>query len=349
MRSSLALFCALVFLVLLPGCAPQLDLSNKPCPCAPGFFCVDDLCVPGLSGGDAGGPAGLIQITGLRSDWQTPNSLHWRWTLVGEQADFAELTLVIAENEEDLLAQTGTARVIDRTERASLGVYYRRRTSGEEDLVDSVFTDQHTPNTRYVAQMIATDSLGNTSRSNIAPATTTIAPLPGAGLVLFSDDRPRGYPLPEVPPVTLSTEAPHEGTHHIEYVQTECPGGEPLCFENIRWQDLRAGAPAFTGGSFGLAYLEMAVEIDAVEPSFWSEIGINLHVEGPDETWLFKPFVPRYGDGYHIIQVPLRVLDRGGESLTFEHLAARSVNGFRLGAIFPVRTRVRIDEVAIRW
>lgn len=340
--------------LLVSGCVADLDLSDKPCPCAQGYVCVDDRCVPGAPGVDGGVTAGRIGVVDFHSDWQTPNSLHWRWTLEGDPSDFGELLLVIAESEEDVVARSGTARIVDRTERASLGVYYRQRTDGERDVVSSVFTDEHTPATRYYAQIVAIDNRGRESRSNVAPADTQGRPL--EGVLLFSDERPPGYPLPDgsvAPPLRHVSEAPYgDTTHHLSYEQTYCPNETAICFENLRWQKLAAGPLSMNGGSFALAYLEMALAIESTEPAFWSELGIGLDVPDGDtghEIWVFKPFVPRYDEGYHIVQIPLRVLEGSGDTLTHARATATTVESFRFGSMFPVGSRVRIDEVWIRW
>ena len=363
--------------LMASGCVADFDVSDKPCPCAQGFVCVDgERCAPeaevdggppAADGGtpddagtpdagtpDAGPPPARIRVIDLHSDWQTPNSLHWRWTIEGDDADFEELRLVIAESEEDVVAQSGTARIVDHTERASLGVYYRLRVTGERDVVDGVITDEHTPDTRYFAQMIAIDNRGNESRSNVAPARTLREPIDG--LLLFSDDRPPGYPLPpstDPSPLRYVSDSPYQGTHHLAYEHAACPDGSSvICFENLRWQDIGAGPLAMSGGTFTLAYLEMAVSVESTEPSFWSEIGITLDpAEGESgaSAWVYKPFVPRYDGEYHLVQIPLHVLKRNGSTLTHERATATTVDGFRFGAIFPIGARARVDEVWIRW
>jgi len=362
----------------LAACIPDLDISGKPCPCAPGFYCDLDRCVPGEAPPDAGqdaGPAvhdsgtetedagrpdagppeGRIRVRDLRADWQTPNSIHWSWSTEGMEDledDFDTLVLVIAESEEDLASETGTARRIDEEERPSLGLWTRLRTCGDNDRVLSVYTDRHTPDTRYFAQLIAIDRRGHRSRSNVAPATTTPAPI--GEVVLFSDARPRGYPLPGE--IVLSSEAPYRTTNHLLYEHASCPPPSPecpqppgFCYENIRWQDMRAGALPISGGSFGLAYLEMAVAFEAGEASTWSNIGLHLREGTSFEVWKIEPFVLRAGTTYDLIQVPLHALTRSDMSLEFEHLSTRELDGFRVGGFLSAGARVRVDEVAIRW
>ncbi|MEC7525057.1 MAG: hypothetical protein VYE22_34565 [Myxococcota bacterium] len=359
----------------LAACIPDLDISGKPCPCAPGFHCDEDRCVPGeappdagqdagpavhdsgtetedAGPGDAGPPEGRIQVHDLHAEWRTPNSIQWSWSVVGDPAEFGELILVVAENEDDLASETGTARVIDGSERPSLRLWNRRRTCGGDDQILSVYTDRHTPSTRYVAQLIAIDNRGHRSRSNVAPVTTTPAPI--GAVVLFSDERPRGYPLPGE--ITVSSEAPYRTANHLLYAHDSCPPPSPecpqppgFCYQNVRWQDMRAGALPISGGSFELAYLEMAVAIDAPEPSYWSSIGLHLREGTSFEVWKIEPFVLRTGTTYDLIQVPLHALTRSDMGLDFARASTLELDGFRVGGSFPVGTRVRVDEVAIRW
>jgi len=349
------------------GCNPQLDLSDKECPCAPAFVCVSEQCVPRalvrdagpLDAGvdppaptrdagesdagesDAGLPEGQVRVETFQSDWQTPNSLHWTWTLSGDLSQFNELTLVIAENEDDLRSRSGTARVIDSAERASLGELYRPRVMSGMHLITSVFTDAHTPGTRYVAQLVATDLAGHASRSNIVTTMTNAAPIDG--LVLFSDERPTGYPFPG--DIAHSMESPYAGTHHLAY-EYDCTAS--LCYEIVRWQDIRSRRLDFWAGNYELAYVEMAVAVDAVEPSFWCVIGVNVG-GGADSAWNHEPLVPRQDGAYHIIQFPLHRLGAAGERLDYDTATGDDVTGFRFGCLTPSGTRVRVDEVAIRW
>lgn len=336
---SLALIGALAA-ASLGGCAADLDLSDKPCPCAPGWLCVSGLCVNGSDG-----QPGRITVGDLRSDWQTPNVIHWRWSIAGDPTDFAELQLVVAETQEDVLERGPTARVFDQESRPALGAYYRRRTGGDDDAVESVHTDGHEPSTRYFAQLVAFDTGGHITRSNVAMVTTQAPPIDG--LVLFDDgERIGGYGLP-ADSWAVSDERPFAGERHLTYTHP-CPSGA-ACYDNARRHDLGLGPLAYSGGTHALAYLEMRVAIDGTVAADWCEIGLHLtRVEGGGrDNFGLQPVVPLADGEYHLLQVPLTALGSG--RLTYERATATTVDGFRIGCNFVAGTRVHIDEVAIRW
>jgi len=348
--------------LLWTGCTiDDVDLSDKPCPCAGGYQCVADRCVPegasvdagdadggATDGGpttDAGGEPGAFEVTNLRSDWTTPNVIHWRWDRSGEASDFGELRLVVAESMEDVLAESGTAVVFDSSVNPELGVYLLLRT-GTPDPVVQTLTDGHEPATRYHARLTALDSAGRRRVSNVATATT--APAPIDELVLFSDDAPPGYPLPDT--IDRVTDAPFAGTHHLRYEHASCPSGADACWEAVRWQRMNLDPPAFSEGTFATtAYLELALAHDSPTPPYWTELWMFLGSEGDYTGWLFAPFTARNDDAYQVIQVPLRVLETSaGVPLTYAD-TRNPVDQFRVGGLWEVGTTVRVDEVRIRW
>jgi hypothetical protein len=314
--------CALA--LVLAGCVvPSLDLGNKSCPCGGGYVCDgnDNTCV--ALGGSFG-------VSNLRSDWTTPNQIHWLWDATGTAQQFRSYELLIAPSQTSIDATTDQgATLFLPADNPELGQFALPRT-GSEDQVLSTFTDKLLPSTTYYAQLLAVDANGRAAITEVVSATTTDPPLDS--IVIFEDAAPPGYTLPGAPQYTLSTDRPFSGTHDFEYVVLPpctngetcgsavttcdpcCAAGSTACNADLRFAMLGISLSALPAGSYMKdAYLELAIAADSTVPSYYSDTGL-WYGDGSTTTngWVYAPWTMRNDDQYRVMQFPLRMFAQYG-------------------------------------
>ena len=324
------------------------DLSGKTCPCAPGYECVDGACT--LS--PACGP--LVTVDGFRALWSTPHSILWTWTPSGRPEDFGEYQLVIAASEADVLATSGSARVVDRTINPELGYYITPHETGAVELTKTV-TDGLDPLIAvdpkvgtYFAQLLATDVTGCTSKTGVVEARTKLEPVEGT-IEIFRDEL-----VGELwgAPLTVEPGTGMDGSAALRCGVDDCLDTDP---ESPTWDHLRLVQPVDLAGISENAivtdgaFLEFWVAIVSEVPAFYTE----LYLENMTQPWLgWRRLHLRARPGtidYQHVEVPLAELDFDTGALPTTSQLQRLHDGFQLGGSFPGATDVYLDSIAVRW
>jgi hypothetical protein len=343
----------------------DIDLSGRACPCVEGWICdaSTDTCrrpdelwgtttEASGSASTSGSPAvGAFEILELAADWSTPNAIHWTWTVQGEAVDFHAWEIRVATSIEELDA--GGGLLFDGSINPELGRFTLKNT-GDEEPVTATITDGLGPATEYFARLFVLDTAGGRSVSpNVAVRSTSMPAVDGEAIFADASPFPPGVARPEGCYV-LTDSAPAIGsTLHYE-LHSFCdaaatPGcievadGEPECWENLRLQDMSVPISGLTTGDFPDAYLELYIAIEAppgvVGHGWWSE----LSVDAGDAIWMYPGLTIRADGEYRRYQLPLTAFGLTAQS--FASLA----QGVRVGSTWASGSRIRVDEVFIRW
>lgn len=317
MRSNPTCLAALLACIAAACSVPELDATGKRCPCGTGAVCdpCTNTCVPpgALPDSCDDDPLAAVQVSELQAEWSTPNQIRYSWSL-GTDDDPDKLVgfrLVVATSEEDLLAETGSARIYTEIENPELRGYYLRHTNGL-DPVTSTFADGLDPEIVYVARLQAIDTAGRIASTNVAQQRTQ------------SEERDEHMvfdtaPLAEVaPPELLYSGACGEGSSCYAWTCT----GDDVCYENLRLRDrVTVLSELITEGEFNTAaFLEVVLEVEGA-PSDWSDM--RLWLDGDMHPHALKGLTYRSTaaiPGPRTYQVPLRVLVLGGETLAYPAL-----------------------------
>ena len=283
-----------------------------------------------------------IEVHELAAAWTTPNQVRWAWKPEGDPDDLAEYVLLTGPTETSVQGDDDSATRWTSRELPELGRFLRPRT-GNPEPVSAVTTYAHAPDTMIYARLIAIDTQGRRFRSGIARSRT--APAPAGAIVLFEDDPPGGYSLPD--DFALASTAPRSGERHFRYT-ARCP--EPPCWANLRRKNLAHSLEAVAPGVFSTtAHIELSIAVDGTGPAWWSALRLWLG-DGNDESLIayFDGFAVTSDGHYHTLQVPLRAFHLDGRPLTHDRLAA-GLHEWGVGGSWPDGATVRIDDVAIRW
>ncbi|MBX3190616.1 MAG: hypothetical protein KF819_26685 [Labilithrix sp.] len=337
-------------LVVVASCSVgDIDYTGKACPCPAAWICADGTCA---RAGQQSGDAGAIRVKDLRAAWATPNSIRWEWEIEGDRDAFGSMELAVTSPRAD------AAGVATRTSASSpeLGRMYLATRGGSEIPVTATLTEGHDPDTQYRAVLTAYDSAGKKSVTNEALTTTEVAL--SRRIVLFSEDRPRGYPLPSTLEIAAGCGA--AGTNGcIRYHTADDPERSCTtfgCTQNLRWQSIDATTTEIDEGLFrSRAYFELYVRSTGTTVSYYSLLWLFTNPPpggcAPPESegcrfrlvpWTFRP-----SDTYRRIQVPLRVLENSAGALLSHADLARGLSGFNVGAAWGANDVVELDELAI--
>jgi len=378
----------LLTMTLVVACyVKPVDFSDKTCPCAQGYTCVDDRCVSGTVGdgdadsdieadadtdsdgdgdtdadgdGDGDGDSDTdadeepctpaVGAADFGADWATSESIRWQWEPVGEADDFLAYELVIGESVEDVERRSGTARVFTSEDNPELGVYLLPRTGGE-DPVRATITDRLTPATSYVAQLVVTDTALCSFTTPVAAKATHIDP--PSEIVIFRDSVPPGsYPLPS----NFLPEPDEDGGYYLEYVPAEdgeCAPTSTMCGDNLRYQGFHIDLSRISAGAFATtALFEFELSVDAESSGFWSDVGLTF--EDQNHIYLFHPWTMRPQCDHVVFQVPLRALWRTDDTLgevllDRDEIASSDLVEFRIFGTWNRDAVVRVDEIRIRY
>lgn len=346
-------------LILSQACVlDPIDLSRFHCPCTNGYECepTTERCVP-VDDGD-----GVVHVANLRADWTTPNWIRWSWhPEAPHEQQLARYELFVAESIDDLLERSGTTRRFDPETNPELARYTLPR-SGSAEVVDGTFSQGHTPDSEYLAVLVATDTSGRTRRSNIAPARTGAAPT--ESLVIIDEENPPGY---EIPPSQcyrwIEGDGGFGGSGYFlrEHV---CTGDndhlcEPNtdteeCWVNLNTQGMGLSLEPITEADFDRAYLELALYNDGATTSFWSHAGIHLRTQDDERTlWLYEEITFPPKSDYVVYQIKLDQIPINDPErdliLSFEDIATAELYGYRIGGSFQNGAHIRLDAITIRW
>ncbi len=311
-----------------------------------------DRCVPQgqpIDCTDSDDPDAAVRVSALTVQWSTPNQARWSWSVAPESVpdQLAGYELTIAENETDLRNTTGTARTFTASDNPELGRFSLPRADGEE-VVTATIVDGLTAGTAYVARLVAVDSIGRRSLSNIATARTQDPAVLGSA-VIYSDVLAAGYSIPSE--FSHSDSDPFAGDACYRWQQQD---GCPACWENLRLAGIDVDLSAVTAGAFATsAYLEFSVSLRAPTPGYWAEVRLLIN-DDPNEQLkaTFAPITYRAtseGSAYRTYQVPLRAFDDSTTTLTAEHLKMYPIHEVGIGALWDNDAVVQLDEVRVYW
>ena len=299
-----------------------------------------DPSIPADSGLHPGEAA--VEVANLRASWGTPNAIRWDWDAEGEPDALLAYELWVGPTEADVLERSAAARQWTEAENPELGRFLLPRTGGEDPVVFTV-TDEHEPDTILHAQLVAIDTAGNQTVSNVAAGRTTQAPV--GEIVIMADVDTAGIPIPD--DFVLVQERPFAGTSAYRY-QEAC-GGPAECWENLRRQEFAIDLSSVSGGTYATtAYYEVALAVENATTPWWCDLWLWYDGSSPDLIAHYDGWTARADGNYRVLQVPLRVFEIGGEPVPFEELA-KGLYGFSVGCSWTDGAIVRVDELRIRW
>lgn len=307
----------LALAALTSGCVVEpVDLTNRRCPCARGFTCLEatqTCCEP------------AVRAEGFQAAWATANVIRWEWQPVGDGDHLVRYELEVAERPEDL--GTDRARIITPDENPELGGFVLERTGGDGDVVTATMTFDHDPRTTYVGRLIATDTDFCPFRSEVAAISTTLDP--PETIPLFRDRSSMGGPFPD----SIAVVDDGMGGARLEHTPSRDPecveSGEGVCSQNLRWNGFDVPASAISQGEFAnTAMVEVQVANVTDTPSFYSRVWLQV----ADRLFRLEPFTYRNGPDYRTYQVPLHALvDARGRALDHTFLAESRLFEFNVG------------------
>jgi hypothetical protein len=338
--------------LLVAGCTVgPLPVEGTRCPCGSGAVCdpCTQQCVaegqPLSSCGND--PSAAIQVSNLRAEWATPNMILWRWDLAdsNDPDQLGGFRLVVGESEQDVVDESGSARVFSATDNPELARYFLPRANGE-DRVLMTLSDGHDPSSLYFARLVASDSLARVSSTEVAQKRTQ-DPSVRAPIVIF-DEPPAALSLPAE--YALKMGGAYAGEYCFEWQAVNCQD----CFENLRHYELAMQLdPLISVGGFSTtAYIEFSVEVDGEVPSYWSDVRLKFGpTAAPNNgtTGGFRGYTIRTTTdvpGYRTYQVPLRALAADGGLLQYAALAD-PLQEVSIGGGWDAGASVRIDAVRI--
>lgn len=293
--------------------------------------------------------AGVVVPTALSAKWTTPNSVRWKWEVVGPEAEFLAYELVVAENAEDVLSRAGTARVITKQQAPELGVFRLPNTGGPDPVVETssygLVADKE-----YFAQLTVHDMHGGVAMSPLASGRTMFEP--SQELVFFADRVVTGDTAIPVE-MTLDSTSPYAGTDCLLFDGTECDD-PPACYEALRVQGPTRDMSFVDGPIFARMIAEIAVAHDGSVPSYWSEMRILIDNKPttPSLIYATSPITLPADARYTLVQVPLNVMypwgneDQPPLDLTTLHQGLFEL-GF--GGQWGEGAMVRVDQLRLRW
>jgi hypothetical protein len=299
-------------------------------------------------------PSPDIVVSELSAEWTTPHQIRWHWTAEGEPDRLLHYELVTGPTREAVLARGPDTQRWTAAVNPELGRFLLPKTTGV-DPVRGTTTDQHAPRMQVFAQVIATDTSGVESVSNVASARTQEPAT--HEIVVLSEDVLRGYSIPGG--FDPSGAAPYRGGLHYRY-DVDCPDGDPECWYVLRRQGLgvEIDGDLLTRGNYETtAYLEVAVKITGATPPWWSEFWIWYTDDDHDESdadlsriAVYTGWTLRADGQYHVWEVPLRAFHRWqGQSIPYDEIVAYPLYQFAVSGSWTNGSQIDVDEIRIRW
>lgn len=285
-----------------------------------------------------------VDVRDLASLWTTPNQIRWQWVPDGSEDTLFGYELVTGPTEADVRERSSACRTWTHADNPELGHYLL----GGADWISPVSattTDGFAPETVQYAQLHAIDTQGRVASSNIAAARTQAEVV--SEVIIFRDEPPP-WQLPAE--LAFVDDMPYQGTLHGQWT---APATE---WVNLRWMELGLDLTAITSGPFAsTAHLQVALAVETDGSPPWSELSLWFQAASGETdccNTYYSGWVPRTDGAYHVMQVPLRVFELsdadGGGSATWP-LVHTGLYQFGVGAQWAANTRVRVDEVSIRW
>jgi hypothetical protein len=336
-------------------CAIEVSLDGKACPCADGYRCDEALntcfkptCSP------------KVEVKDLQAEWATPNTIAYRWTSAGEETVFLRYEMILAENREDLVGASGSARTITPSTNPEFSFYLRPQTDGAK--VETTLVRELSPSTAYVARLFAIDSAGCAFGSNLVTIQTPEEAR--ASIWLFENSVDAGYSRPSMGLDVVDGELVYTPANDMECAPMA--NSDPVCGQPIGVQDLERDIAAggsedvrITASNFGSAFLEARVSNVGEFDSHISVLWLWFNGCPSDDTrgvaldnYRFDEFtLPALPDrSYETIQVPLSALHSVDDGSAFSFARINSpLCGSVVGAQWNKTGQVRVDWVRIRY
>jgi len=348
------------------GCSvDDLDFAGKRCsasePCPSTLSCVSGVCERCAGDACPATCSGKFPVENFGVAWQTPNSVHWRWSPGGTAADFVQYKLVLGRTQQDLeqarsLALAGEPEVQPHSiwtqlENPELG-QYELRLSGGTDAVSTTTTDSLEPATEYRARLLAYDSSGCVFESTDAVARTPA--LTSLSFALFDDaPQPAGRPRPDgAARFETDPGAAYQGDTFVLWPGWGAEAGS-AGYENVGVYQLGTTPELhYPSLDFSAGYLELAVAVEGSGIAAWGEVRLVVGPSGGGcsgiEAAAVKPYALRPG-GYQLLQLPLSAFQLAGAPLGAAALQDRAICEVSVGRTWAPGEAVRVDAIRLRW
>lgn len=308
-----------------------IDESMKACPCAPGYVCDEELtqtCYRPMNANQDCVPA--VTVTDFDADWATQNSIHWRWTPVGDPDELLRYELHVVP-----MAERFRRRVIGPEENSELGDFHRRSSSITDVLVDTI-TYEHEPDTEYIGRLVAIDRNLCEFRSEIRGASTL--PPPTAEIDLFGPCLGEDFAPPSL--VFMNRGGDCVFSHTPVHDTVGCTArhrAEGECGQNLKWNHPPHDPLNLDGNQFNRAVFEVVVANRTSLAASWGRIWLSVASEGwASEDFELEPMTIEVGQEFRSLQVPLRVLRGAGGDLILERFNGARITQVNIGGGFGV-------------
>jgi len=282
------------------------------------------------------GGASSITFDAFGLEFPTPNTLRLEWDTTDPEGVFQSYEILLVEAGQSQC----DVRRFDPTTNPGLAYFQGPLTNYK---IRAASIGPLTPDTEYVAQLLAHDRNGALMASELLPVQTS----QGASeeVILFSEQDTAGYSIPSE--MIYRSGQAFAGSQYYEYTSL-CVDG---CFENLRRQDIGVSLADMSEAEFATAYYEFALASSGTEHSIWSQARLSfVQSDGSRELFVYAPFALRSDGEYSVYQIPLRAFgqDELSVPLTYE-IARRAVFEFTVGGSWTLGETVRLDELRIRW
>jgi hypothetical protein len=211
------------------------------------------------------------------------------------------------------------------------------------DPVNATTIDGLMASTPYFAKLIATDSSGRQSITNIAGEST--GEVPTREVVVLRDTCPSVWP----PDFQQSTQKPYASDAGYRYVFS-CVGEDAgECFPNVACtDDVPIQLTGFTAGRLDSAFFQVALAIDSPVPSYWSNLELQFGT-CTDCFGTYQRWTLRNGGDYRVMQVPLTAfVHSDGGTITADEVG-QGLKQFVVGGFGPVGAVLWVDEASVRY
>lgn len=340
-----------VFSVAACTLAP-IDDSIKACPCAPGYVCDEELtqtCYRPLNDNRDCVPA--VTVRDFDADWATQNSIHWRWTPVGDPNELLRYEIHVVTT-----AERFRRRVIGPEENSELGAFNRRSSNVTDTLVDTI-TYEHEADTDYIGRLVAIDRNLCEFRSDVR-GISTLAPATGQSILLgdcaIGDRAPTSMEIVRQGRDCMLRHTPvqdPECTREFREDLGECP-------QNLKWNRFPFQPPMLNENRFQRAVFEVVVANHTNVAPSWGRIWVAFG----SHYFEIEPMTIENGPDFRSFQAPLhRLRDEAGMPLDLARFLASPIDQVNVGgwvgtcgvgeALADCRTEgvVLIDEFRILY
>lgn len=320
------------FALSFGGCAFQVDLDDRSCPCAEGWSCDSDLniCVRGAAQicglPEATEPATVI-IEDLQLNWSTDGSMELGWLIDEDSQDsLGHYELVVGLDEEAVRTRGEGVTIFDSSSPEHPELQWPILPESGGGIIDRMVLRDLSPDTTYFVRLVVFDLSGGAACPAVLQARTR--PATGAHFVV-ADETEGSYFLPSCAGSVVDPAGASSGNVFIEYTATceEISPGQsvaicgataspaPKCYENVRLHGITPVQLSISDSEFdGGAHVRVDVALDDMDAAYFTEIGLSTPlppgapIGGSDYLW-YAPYQTMAADGvYRTYSSPLRAM-----------------------------------------